>query len=180
MATSIGSYAPDFEIPGVDGAVHHLAQYLKRFQAVGVIIMCNHCPYVRLYLDRLKQIQTEFMNQSFTLIGINANDQQQFPEDSFEQMQRFATEQNLNFPYLRDVTQEVARSFGADRTPHAFLIDQSGKVRYGGAIDDSPEDPTAVQTSYLRNAVSQLLVGGSIPITTTDAVGCSLKWRSEH
>ncbi len=179
MATSIGSYAPDFEIPGVDDTVHHLAQYLKRFRAVGVIVMCNHCPYVRLYLERLKQIQTEFVDQGFTLIGINANDEQQFPEDSFQQMRLFAAEQNLNFPYLRDVTQEVVRSFGADRTPQVFLIDQAGKVRYSGAIDDSPQDPNAVQKFYLRDAITQLLSDQPIDIATTDAVGCSVKWRRE-
>jgi peroxiredoxin len=82
--TTIGSYAPDFELPGTDGAVHHLARYLEKFRAVGVVFMCNHCPYVRLYLDRLKQLQVEFQAQGFTLIGINPNDAEQYPEDSFE------------------------------------------------------------------------------------------------
>ncbi|HEY9751085.1 MAG TPA: redoxin domain-containing protein, partial [Allocoleopsis sp.] len=72
VGTTIGSYAPDFELPGIDNAVHHLARYLERSKAVGVVFMCNHCPYVRLYLDRLKQIQATFQGQKFTLIGINA------------------------------------------------------------------------------------------------------------
>lgn len=126
MGTSIGSYAPDFELPGVDGEVHHLAQYLEKYRAIGVIFMCNHCPYVGLYLERLKQIQTDFLASGFTLIGINANDATQYPEDSFENMKAFAATRNLNFPYLRDPTQDVARSFGASITPEAFFIRSSG------------------------------------------------------
>ena len=79
MSTVIGSYAPDFEIPGIDGSVHHLARYLDQFRAVGVVFMCNHCPYVKLYLDRLKQIQTEFQSQGVTLVGINSNDADRYP-----------------------------------------------------------------------------------------------------
>ncbi|NJR64430.1 MAG: thioredoxin family protein [Leptolyngbyaceae cyanobacterium CRU_2_3] len=175
--SSIGSYAPDFELPGTDGLVHHLTRYLERFQAVGVIIMCNHCPYVRLYLDRLKQIQTDFQNQGFILIGINANDDQSHPEDSFERMSAFATEHQLNFPYLRDLTQDVARSFEAARTPEAFLIDGLGIVRYRGAIDDDPQNPQAVQAPYLRNAIAQLLALQAITVHSTTALGCSVKWR---
>lgn len=178
MNSSIGKYAPDFEIPGVDGNVHHLARYLERFRAVGVVIMCNHCPYVRLYLERLKRIQTDFGSQGFTLIGINPNDEQQFPEDSYEQMKQFATEQQLNFPYLRDVTQDVARGFAADRTPQVFLIDQLGVIRYSGSIDDNPQNSDAVQQPYLRNAIQQLLAGNTISAAATSPVGCSVKWRN--
>ncbi len=174
----IGKYAPDFELPGVDGAVHHLARYLERVKVVGVVIMCNHCPYVQMYLDRLKQIQAEFEGKGFALVGINPNDDTRYPEDSFEQMQTFATEHQLNFPYLRDVAQDVTRSLGASRTPEAFLIDQSGVIQYGGAIDDQPQDASSVQTSYLREAIAQLLQGSSPTSTAPEAVGCSIKWRN--
>lgn len=175
--TPIGSYAPDFELPGIDGSVHHLARYLERYQAVGVIVMCNHCPYVRMYLDRLKQIQAEFSDQGFTLIGINANDAVQYPDDGFEPMQQFAAQHQINFPYLRDVTQDVARSFGAQCTPEAFLIGQGGVLRYRGSIDDSPQSESAVATPYLREAIAQLLQNQPIAAATTHAVGCSVKWR---
>lgn len=174
--TKIGSYAPDFELPGADGSVHHLTRYLERYQAVGVIIMCNHCPFVRLYLNRLKQIQAEFQSQGFTLIGINPNDDQRYPEDSYEKMKEFEAVQSLNFPYLRDVTQDVARSFGASHTPEAFLIDQAGVIRYIGAIDDSPQAPEAVQQAYLREAIAELLAGQAIKTDFTNAIGCAVKW----
>lgn len=177
MMEKIGHYAPDFELPGVDDTVHHLARYLEKFQAVGVVIMCNHCPYVHLYLDRLKQIQTDFQSQGFTLIGINANDDQQYPTDSFEKMKTFAQEKSLNFPYLRDVTQEVAQSFAAERTPEIFLIDRSGVICYNGAVDDHPQNPDAVQVNYARDAIAQLLSNQAVVNSATSAIGCSVKWR---
>lgn len=175
--TAIGSYAPDFELPATDGTVHHLARYLEQYRAVAVIFMCNHCPYVRLYLDRLKQIQTDFATQGMTLIGINANDDKQYPDDSYENMKEFAQTNGLNFPYLRDVTQDVAHSFGATRTPEVYLLDSAGILRYSGSIDDSAQDPQAVRSNYLRDAIAQLLQGEAIQAPSTSAVGCSVKWR---
>jgi peroxiredoxin len=174
---TMGHYAPDFELPGIDDTVHHLARYLEKFQAVGVVIMCNHCPYVHLYLDRLKQIQTDFQSQGFTLIGINANDEQQYPADSFEKMKTFAQEKSLNFPYLRDVTQDVAQSFAAERTPEIFLINRSGVICYNGAVDDNPQNPGAVKVNYARNAIAQILSNQAVEHSATSAIGCSVKWR---
>lgn len=175
--TPIGRYAPDFELPGTDDAVHHLARYLEKWRAIGVVFMCNHCPYVRLYLERLKTLQAEFAAQGFTLIGINSNDATQFPEDGFEQMKAFAAEHRLNFPYLRDVTQDVARGFAAEKTPEVFLLDQAGIIRYNGRIDDNAQDPASVQTQDLREAIAQVLKGESVSQSDTEAIGCSLKWR---
>ncbi|XZO03591.1 MAG: thioredoxin family protein [Microcoleus sp.] len=178
MGTPINGYAPDFELPGVDEEVHHLARYLEKFQAIGVVFMCNHCPYVKLYLDRLKELQADFQDEAFTLIGINANDANQYPEDSFENMKVFAANNQLNFPYIRDVAQDVAESFGASKTPEVFLLDRDGKLRYKGLIDDNADDATAVQVPYLRSAIAQLLKDESVEPSSTEAIGCSVKWRS--
>lgn len=177
MGTAIGGYAPDFELPGTDNTVHHLARYLQTYRAVGVVFMCNHCPYVQRYLSRLKQIQADFEGQGFTLIGINPNDAEQFPDDSFDNMKQFAAEKKLNFPYLRDVTQDVAHSFGATKTPHIFLLNQQGILCYSGQIDDSADQPEAVTTSYFRDALTQVLSDAKVEPTSTDPVGCSVKWR---
>lgn len=177
IGTAIGGYAPDFELPGTDGSVHHLFRYLEKFRGVGVVFMCNHCPYVRLYLDRLKQIQSDFEAQSFTLIGINSNDAEQYPDDSFENMRGFVSGNQLNFPYLRDVTQDVAQSFGAEKTPHVFLLNCEGILCYSGCVDDSPNQPDAVQTAYFRDAIAQILTGEPVKPTSTKPVGCSIKWR---
>jgi peroxiredoxin len=175
--TAIGSYAPDFELPGTDGSVHHLTSYRETYRAIGVIILCNQCPSVQMYLDRLKQIQAEFQPQGVSLVGINANDEQRCPEDSYEQMQKFAISQALNFPYLRDMTQDVVRSFGASTTPEAYLIDRAGVLRYRGAIDDNPQNPAAVRQAYLKTAIAQLLSGQPIQTDVTQAIGSSVKWR---
>lgn len=176
-STPIGKYAPDFELPGVDDEVHHLARYLEKYRVVGAVFMCNHCPYVGSYIDRLKQIQADFQDRGFTLIGINANDASKYPEDSFENMKAFAAQHQLNFPYLRDPTQDVAHSFGAVVTPHAFLLDREGVLRYGGAIDDNPQAPESVQVSYFRNAIAQQISGEAVNPDVTEPVGCTIKWR---
>lgn len=170
-------YAPDFELPGINGQVHHLSRNLENYRAVAVVFICNHCPYVSSYLERLKEIQSEFKNSGFTLIAINPNDPKQRPEDSFEKMKSFAVEQDLNFPYLWDSSQDVARAFEAEVTPEAFLIDGAVKVRYKGAIDDNANAPENVQTPYLEQAIRSLLAGEEIAVTVTKAVGSPILWR---
>ncbi|NJK38563.1 MAG: thioredoxin family protein [Oscillatoriales cyanobacterium RM2_1_1] len=175
--TSINSYAPDFELPGVDGGVHHLARYLEKFQVVGVVFLSNQSAHVQLYIDRLKQIQQDYQGQGVILVGINPNDIAQSPEDNFEEMKIFAASHGLNFPYVRDVTQDVAASFGAELLPEAFLLDHQGVLRYRGQIDDSPETPESVSTPYLRLAITQLLQNQSIDPVTTIPVGDPICWR---
>ncbi|MEH2142198.1 thioredoxin family protein [Nostoc sp.] len=176
--TPVGSYAPDFELPGIDGQVHHLRRYLEKFRAVGVISMCNHCPYVEWYLDRLKNIQAEFAAEGFTLIGMNGSDGNHHTRSSFENMKAFAQCHHLNFPYLWDSTQDVTRSFGATKTPMAFLIDTNGIVRYKGQIDDHPQDASAVGEDYLKTAIASLFFAQEIDIPQTEAIGTTLIWRN--
>lgn len=175
--TPINNYAPDFELPGIDDAVHHLARYLENYTAVAVIFLANQCPEVIQYLDRLKQLQQDYQSQGITLVGINANDAIQSPEDNFEEMKVFAEVHQLNFPYLRDVTQDVAQSFGATNTPEAFLLDGQGILRYRGQIDDAPTTATAVTQPYLRMAMTQLLAGQPITPSQTNSKGKPIQWR---
>ncbi|MFW6359097.1 MAG: thioredoxin family protein [Chroococcales cyanobacterium] len=170
-------YAPDFELPGIDGNVHHLSRYLEQSQAVAVIFMCNSCPTVQQYLQRLETLQTDFYSQGFTLIGINANDSEQSPENSFENMKKFAAKWELNFPYLWDPSQDVAHGFEAKMTPEAFLIDKKAVIRYRGAIDDSPQSAEAVEKSYLRDAIASLLKGEKISVIRSEPFGSPLRWR---
>ena len=176
--TEIGSYAPDFELPGIDGTVHHLARYLETSAAVVVVFLGNDCLQVQAYLDRLKQLQAEFAEAQVSVISINPNETSQHPEESIENMGIFRATHELNFPYIRDVTQEVVKCFGAQVTPEAFVLDGEGVLRYRGAIDDNPEDAEAVGTPYLQQAIAQLLAGESIEISQTEAVGCPIKWKS--
>ncbi|MEH2286684.1 thioredoxin family protein [Nostoc sp.] len=176
--TPVGSYAPDFELPGIDGQVHHLRRYLEKFRAVGVISMCNHCPYVERYLGRLKNIQAEFALKGFTLIGLNGSNVDYNTRSSFENMKAFARHHQLNFPYLWDSTQDVTGSFGATKTPTAFLIDKNGIVRYKGKIDSYPQEPLSVGEDYLRTAIASLFRGEEIVIPQTEPVGTTLIWRN--
>ncbi|WP_375471733.1 thioredoxin family protein [uncultured Nostoc sp.] len=176
--TPVGSYAPDFELPGIDGQVHHLRRYLEKFRAVGVISLCNHCPYVERYLGRLKNIQAEFALKGFTLIGLNGSNVDYDTRLSFETMKAFARCHQLNFPYLWDSTQDVTGSFGATKTPTAFLIDTNGIVRYKGKIDNHPQEPLSVGEDYLRTAIASLLQGQKIAIPQTEPVGTTLIWRN--
>lgn len=174
--TNIGSYAPDFELLGIDEQVHHLGRYLERHKGVGVVFLCNNCSYVGQYIERLKQLQKQFQHQQFTLVGINANYGNRYHEQSLKNMKEFAAQNQLNFPYLWDATQDVARSFGVEITPQAFLIDQQGIVCYGGAIDNNIE-ANAVRESYLQAAIASLLSGKEIILKSTLAIGSPLKWR---
>ncbi len=176
--TSVGSYAPDFELPGIDEQVHHLSRYLNKFIAVGVISMSNNCPYVKLYLERLKKIQLEFYKQGFTIIGLNGNDATQLPTEDFESMKAFAKVNQLNFPYLWDSTQDVTRSFGIIKTPMAFLIDTKGIVRYKGMIDNQPYNQSALKENYLTKAIASLIKGQEIYPKETEPTGTYVIWRS--
>lgn len=175
--TPVGSYAPDFELPGTDNQVHHLGRYLKTFRSVCVISMCNHCPYVELYLDRLKSIQAEFAPGGFTLIGLNGSDVNHESGSNFDNMKAFAQRYELNFPYLWDSTQDVTHSFGAMTTPTAFLIDSDGILRYKGQIDDHPQEQSATGADYLRDAIASLFTLQTIQLPETEQVGTALVWR---
>lgn len=176
--TPIGNYAPDFELPGIDNQVHHLSRYLEKFRAVGVISMCNHCPYSRLYLDRLKKIQAQFAEDGFTLIGMNGSSSTQHLSESFDEMKSFAERHQLNFPYVWDSTQDVTRSLGASKTPMAFLVDNHGIVRYKGQIDNHPQEAVSLGEDYLRNAIACLLKGEAINQSETEPTGTTLIWRN--
>ncbi len=171
--TVIGAYAPDFELPGTNGTVHHLARYLDDCRAVVVVFFSNACPHCQTYIDRLKGLQRDVRDRQVRLVAINAND-----SETFESMKALAREAELNFPYLRDVTQDVAQCFGVTVTPEAFLIDKSGLLCYRGRIDDYAESEAGVKRSYLQEAIEALLSDRPINPSQTQAEGCPIIWRS--
>jgi peroxiredoxin len=172
----IGQRAPDFALPGVDHATHTLSKILRDNRAVAVIFSCNHCPYVRAWEGRMKAIQHDYADRGVVLVAINPNDAGKYPEDDFTQMTLRAQEEDFNFLYLRDDAQDVARAYGAERTPHVFLLDSEGMLRYRGAIDDNYEFAEQVEQPYLRDAIEALLAGRDPETQTTKAIGCTVKW----
>lgn len=177
MALAIGSKAPDFDLPGVDGQRVSLSGLADK-RAVVVIFSCNHCPYVVMYEDRMIQLQRDYADRGVTLVAINSNDPVSYPADSFENMKLRAQSKGYNFPYLWDESQEVALAYGATRTPEVFLVDSTGTIVYHGRIDDNADDPAAVQRHDLREALDALLEGRPITIVDTTPVGCTIKWRT--
>ncbi|HLG23888.1 MAG TPA: thioredoxin family protein [Candidatus Nanoarchaeia archaeon] len=176
LKLKISDKAPDFKLPGVDGKSYSLHEF-KGKSALVVVFMCNHCPYVMAYIERIKAIQSEFGIKGLEVIGINSNDQVNYPDDSFEKMIEMSKEKKLNFVYLRDEDQSAANAYGAQCTPECFVFDGERKLRYHGRIDDNYKDEKAVKVEDLRNAVDALLHKRKVSFELTPAVGCSIKWR---
>lgn len=173
----LGQRGPAFSLPGVDGQTHSLEALLQTHRAVAVIFSCNHCPYVQAWEDRMKAIQVDYREQGVVLAAIGSNDAEKYPDDDFEAMKTRAEQEEFNFLYLRDESQAVARAYGATRTPHVFLLDSDGILRYRGAIDDNHESAQAVRAHYLRDALDAVLAGQPVKIGATNEVGCTIKWK---
>lgn len=171
-----GDTAISFELPGVDDGSHALEDYSDK-EAVAVIFTCNHCPYARAWEDRLIGVQADYAARGVQLVAINANDAERYPADSFPRMKERSEEKGFNFPYLYDESQGIARAYGAERTPEVFLFDKGGKLRYHGTVDDNFDDPAAVETHYLRDALDAVLDGREPPAIETTPVGCTIKWK---
>ncbi|PJF23543.1 MAG: thioredoxin family protein [Phototrophicales bacterium] len=176
MALSVGTQLINFELPSTNGMVCGPADYADKDVLV-VVFTCNHCPYVLAWEDRLIQAQKDYAEKGVQFLLICANDAEKYPADSFEEMQKRAQEKAYPFPYLHDESQEIARAYGATRTPEIFVFDHNRVLRYHGTVDDNYEDPAAVQQHYMRAAIEALLSGQEPPVAATDPVGCSIKWK---
>ena len=174
MSLSLGSPAPRFVLPGVDGQDHALEDYADA-AALVLVQSCNHCPYVRAWEGRLKAIQAGYAARGVRLVAVNSNDAERYPEDSFEEMARRAKREGFTFDYLYDGTQALARALGSERTPEVFLFDRERRLGYHGAIDDS-RDETSITQHYLRDALDAVFEGRSAPVAETPPVGCTVKW----
>ncbi len=174
----VGDEAADFSLKNIDGSMLSMAS-LQNAKGVIVVFTCNHCPYAVAYEDRIIEMHKKFAAMGYPVVAINPNDTNTVPDDNFSKMVERAAKKEFPFPYLIDPTQQTAKSFGATRTPHIFLLQkQNGKffVRYIGAIDDNAEDAKLVKTKYVEQAVAAL-EGGKLPSPDfVKAVGCTIKW----
>lgn len=171
----LGSHAPDFDLPGVDGMRHSLHSF--RSPILVVMFTCNHCPYVKDYEGRMVTIQKDYASRGVQLVAINSNDEKSYPEDGFSEMKRRANARGFNFPYLRDEAQKVVESYGGICTPHVFAFDRARILRYRGRIDDS-RDASKVSSPDLANALEDMIAGRPVRIADTRPFGCSIKWFS--
>jgi peroxiredoxin len=175
----VGDNAIDFKLKNVDGKMVSMADY-KKAKGFVVIFSCNHCPYVVAYEDRMVAIDKKYRALGFPVIAINSNDAVAYPADSFENMVKRSQEKAFTFPYVFDETQEIAKAYGATKTPHVYLLAKDGKnlvVKYIGAIDDNHQDEGAVKAPYLANAIDELLAGKAVTTAETKAIGCSIKFK---
>ena len=166
-----------FNLKGVDGKIYSNKDF-ENANALVIIFMCNHCPYVKGVIKRFVDFQAAYFDNGVKLIGINSNDAIAYPEDSFENMINFYNEWNMNFPYLIDESQEVAKAYDAQCTPDIFLYDGNGLLKYRGRFDDNWQDETKVKVKDLENAVDLVLHGKDVDFKQMPAMGCSIKFKS--
>ena len=171
----VGTRAPAFKLPGIDGKEHGLADYANS-KVVVLAFTCNHCPAAIGAQDRIIALQREYGPKGVQVVAINSNEDEGHPTDSFDHMVERAKEKGFNYPYLRDRSQDVAKAYGAQRTPHFFVLDSDRKVVYSGRMDDNPYEEGKQKTSELRDALDQFLAGKQVTVKPTDPIGCNTKW----
>lgn len=172
----LGTPAIGFKLPGVDGKIYSLESF-SEVNVLIVIFMCNHCPYVKAVLQRLIDLQKETEGLGVQLVGINANDAERYPDDSFENMKKIAKEKGLNFPYLFDASQETAKAYDAVCTPDIYVYGPGRKLLYRGRIDDNWEQEDKVTRRNLKEAIDYIIAGKEVTGEQIPSMGCSIKWK---
>ena len=170
--------APDFSLPGVDGKTYALADF-DDAPVLVVVFSCNHCPYVVGSEDRINAFHAAYAPRGVALVAINANEAENHPTDDFDHMVQRAREKDFRFAYLRDESQEVAKAYGALRTPHFYVFDADRRLRYTGRMDDNPREASKATTHELVDAVDALLAGSAPPVALTNPIGCNVKWKGQ-
>jgi thiol-disulfide isomerase/thioredoxin len=184
----IGSPAPDFSLPGVDGKTHTLKEYAGS-KILVIVFTCNHCPTAQLYESRIEKLADDYRGKGVELVAIEPNNAKAIRldelgytdvSDSLEEMKVRAAYRHFSFPYLYDGdTQSVSRAYGPKATPHVFIFDQARKLRYEGHVDNNQRESLATKQDA-RNAIDALLEGKPVPVDHTRVFGCSTKWMSKE
>ncbi len=185
---ALGSPAPDFSLPGIDGKIHKLSDYAAS-KILVIVFTCDHCPTAQLYESRIKKLNDDYRDKGVALVAIQPNnpnairlDELGYTDvsDSLDEMKIRAAYRHFDFPYLYDGdTQSVARAYGPKATPHVFIFDRERKLRFEGRIDNSQRE-NLVKTQDARNAIEALLAGKPVPVPHTGVFGCSTKWISKE
>jgi peroxiredoxin len=173
---NLGTSIIDFSLKGIDDEFYSPNDF-KDKDILVIIFKCNHCPYVKAMIDRFVSFQEKYKDEGVQLIGINPNDPETYPEDSFENMKHFAGKHKINFPYLIDETQEVAKQYDAVCTPDIYVYDKNRILKYRGRFDDNWKDESKVIERDLEKTVGLLLQGKEINFEQIPSMGCSIKWK---
>ena len=174
----LGSPAPDFRLPATDGKSYSLADFSDSRLLV-IFFTCNHCPYVIGSDESTRKTAEAFADRGVTFVGINSNSEDTYAEDSFDHMVKRMQENNFPWTYLHDESQDVARAYGALRTPHFFLFDEDRTLVYTGRAVDTPRDAAQATVFDLEDALTEHLAGMSISKPKTNPIGCNVKWAGK-
>ena len=174
-ATMVGREAPELDLPDTEGERHGLAA-ADPVPATVVVWTCNHCPYALAWHERIADVARDYADRGVRVLAINSNDAERYPRDSLEAMRERVAAENWPFPYLHDESQEAARAWNAQVTPHVYVLDAARIVRYEGAPDGDHMNP-AENAAWLRDALDAVLANAEPERPATDPVGCSIKWR---
>lgn len=174
----LGTKAPDFNLPDVvSGRAIALANYADK-QALLVMFICQHCPFVKHIQVELAKIGKDYLNSNLKIVAISANDVANYPDDAPENLRAMAKELNLEFPICYDESQEIAKAYTAACTPDFFLFDANQQLVYRGQLDDSrPSNGKPVTGKDLRAAIDAVLAGKDISFAQQPSVGCNIKWK---
>lgn len=175
----VGDIAGDFKLKNINNKMVSLADF-KDAKGFIIIFTCNHCPYSKIYEDRIVALDKKYAKKGYPVIAINPNDPKVEAEDSFDKMKERAKEKHFSFPYLVDEGQLITKAYGASRTPHVFVLQKSkegNKIAYIGAVDNDTENTNPSKINYTQNAVDALLTGKKPDPEFTKAIGCSIKWK---
>ncbi len=174
----LGTKAPDFSLPNVDGQSVSLADF-SGAKALLVVFMCNHCPYVIHVAPELAKLAAEYQGKGVAVVGINANDAATHPADSPEQMVHEVDSRGYTFPYLFDETQDVAKAYHAACTPDFYVFDKEQKLVYRGQLDSSrPNSGVPLSGNDLRGALDAVLAGKPVSSDQKPSIGCNIKWKA--
>ena len=174
----IGKSISDFSLLNIDSTRISFKTY-PNAKGFIVVFTCNHCPFAKLYPARLNALNLKYSSLGVPLLAINSMDTAVYEDENFELMRAKAMREKTNFPYLYDVTQSVGKSFGADHTPHAFILWKENEqwiIKYAGAIDDNGEH-AELANSYIENALTELLSNKAISNAETASFGCRIYYR---
>jgi thiol-disulfide isomerase/thioredoxin len=173
---AVGADAPKFSLlNAVDGK--YVAFDPSKHKLSVVVFTCNHCPYAKAFEPRIIELAKQYASKGVAFFAVNPNDDVAYPEETMEKMQARATSKGYPFPYLKDTDSAVARKYGARVTPHVFIVDPSGKVRYHGYVDDSAKVEERKHLG-VTEALDSLLAGTAVKTPSTKAFGCSIKWKN--
>ena len=177
----VGDLASDFNLKNVDGKNVSLANY-KNAKGYIVVFTCNTCPVSKAYESRVEALNKMYAAKGYPVVAVNTNDPVASPGDTYAKMQERAKEKSFSFAYLEDPDHVFTKQYGAQRTPHVFVLQKTAKgneVAYIGAIDNDQQEANPQRDNYVQNAVNQLLKGEKPSVASTKAIGCTIKWKKE-